>query len=155
MIIHQSDSQEYRFNKTDLPALVKRLWPEWSQKKVWALHGDLGAGKTTFTSALCQFLGTQETADSPTFSLINQYTFKDDKGQDQTIYHSDWYRLTDEEEARMAGIEEMLEDDFFLCLIEWSEHAPKLLPENQTIHLYFRLGTNPEERYLMISEEAK
>jgi tRNA threonylcarbamoyladenosine biosynthesis protein TsaE len=65
---------------------------------------------------------------SPTFSLINEYHFTDETGEDQIIYHSDWYRLRDEEEAIHAGIEDMLNRNDGRCIIEWAERAPGLLP---------------------------
>lgn len=123
--------------------------PILQKHKVLALHGELGAGKTTFTTAFCHYLNTRETPDSPTFSLVNQYAFEDQKGCEQIIYHTDWYRLKDEEEARMAGIEDMLEEQYAWCVIEWSQNAPGLLPEN-TLHLYFKPGASPDSRVLTL-----
>src|SRR5688572_6463090 len=84
-----------------------KLWRYAHQYKVWALSGEMGAGKTTFVHALCDVLGVQDDVSSPTFALINQYSF-DDAGKEITIYHMDWYRLKDEEEAVNAGVEDCL-----------------------------------------------
>lgn len=135
----------------ELPLVIEDLFPLLKKYKTLALHGDLGAGKTTFTSQLCRYLKTEETATSPTFSLINQYIFKDENGKENLIYHTDWYRLEDEIEASRAGIEDMLEENYFLCIIEWPENAASLVPEN-TLHLWFEVGAQPNERIIHLTE---
>ena len=85
----------------------------------------MGAGKTTFIHALCENLGVTSTIGSPTYSIINEYK----TANDQTIYHMDWYRLQDEEEALQAGVEDALFSGN-LCLVEWPDRAPALLPED-------------------------
>ncbi len=93
-------------------------------KKVWAIHGEMSAGKTTFIHALCENSGVTSAIGSPTYSIINEY--KSDAG---IIYHMDWFRLKDEEEALQAGVEDcMLSGN--LCLIEWPEKAISLLPDD-------------------------
>lgn len=96
---------------------------------VIAFHGQMGAGKTTFISALCHALGTLDVIGSPTYSIINQYKTASGK----TIYHMDWYRLNDEEEAINAGVEDALYSGH-LCLVEWPQKAAGLLPE-ETLHV--------------------
>ena len=93
-------------------------------KKVWAIHGEMGAGKTTFIHALCENLGVTSTIGSPTYSIINEY--ESDAG---IIYHMDWFRLKDDEEALQAGVEDSILNGN-LCLIEWPEKAISLLPQN-------------------------
>ncbi|HSK12808.1 MAG TPA: tRNA (adenosine(37)-N6)-threonylcarbamoyltransferase complex ATPase subunit type 1 TsaE [Phnomibacter sp.] len=102
-------------------------------QRVIALHGPMGAGKTTFSAAFLRALGGKDQAGSPTFSIINQYI--DEKGD--PVYHMDWYRLRDEEEAMQAGVEDPLYSGHW-CLVEWPEKAAALLPEN-SIHLYLSL----------------
>lgn len=114
------------------------------QRKVIALHGEMGAGKTTFTHALCDVLGVQDAVSSPTFSIINEYSLTGGN----SIYHLDLYRLKDEEEALAAGVE----DCFYsgnLCLVEWPEKAPDLLPPD-TVHAYLTIKGN-NERMLRIN----
>ncbi len=96
-----------------------------SASKVIALHGQMGAGKTTFVNALVRALGSSGTTGSPTFSIINQYA----DGTGKAIYHMDWYRLKDEEEALQAGVEDPLFSGHW-CFVEWPEKAEFLLPEN-------------------------
>lgn len=114
------------------------------QRKVIALHGEMGAGKTTFTHALCDVLGVQGGVSSPTFSIINEYALAGGK----TIYHLDLYRLKDEEEALAAGVE----DCFYsgnLCLVEWPEKAPGLFPPD-AVHCHLTIKGN-NERMLRIN----
>ena len=102
--------------------------------KVFAFHGSMGAGKTTFIKALCEELGVTETVGSPTFAIINEY--KD--GQGLPIYHFDFYRINKLEEVYDFGYE-----DYFysgnLCLIEWPELVESLLPEN-TVRISIEIG---------------
>ena len=88
----------------------------------------MAAGKTTFIHALCALLGVADTVSSPTYSLINEYHFVGNDNKDVTLYHTDWYRLKDTEEAIQAGIEDMLAQKNAYCFIEWAENAPSLLP---------------------------
>jgi tRNA threonylcarbamoyladenosine biosynthesis protein TsaE len=91
---------------------------------VFLFHGEMGAGKTTLITAICQAAGVTDTVSSPTFSLINEYN--DKKGG--VVYHMDLYRLKDEAEAEAAGVEDCLRSGA-LCLVEWPERAPGLFDE--------------------------
>ena len=110
---------------------------------VIALHGEMGAGKTTFVHALCDELGVKNAVSSPTFSIINEYT----TAKGETIYHLDLYRLKSVQEAIDAGVE----DCFYsgnLCLVEWPEIAPAIFPEN-TLHVYIEIAGNAERRLVI------
>jgi tRNA threonylcarbamoyladenosine biosynthesis protein TsaE len=101
------------------------LWKEGKQKKVWAFHAPMGAGKTTFIHALCELLEVKDSISSPTFAIVNEYK----SPVAGTIYHMDWYRLKNEDEAIAAGIEDALLSNN-LCFIEWPEKAATLLPDD-------------------------
>src|SRR5690606_32139680 len=81
-------------------------------------------------------LQVKEKVSSPTFSIINEYTYLDNFGDEKIIYHSDWYRIANEDEAIHAGIEEMLQQQNALSIIEWPEKAANLLPL-QALNIYF------------------
>ena len=93
--------------------------------KVIALYGEMGAGKTTFTKALCKVLGVVDGVNSPTFTLINEYRTKGG----ETIYHFDFYRIIKLEEAFDIGFEEFAESGN-LCIIEWPEKIEQILPSD-------------------------
>ena len=94
-------------------------------KKVFAFYGKMGAGKTTFTKAICEVLGVKDVITSPTFAIVNEYT----DGNGNPIYHFDFYRIKKLEEDYDMGYE-----DYFysgnLCLLEWPELIEEILPEN-------------------------
>jgi tRNA threonylcarbamoyladenosine biosynthesis protein TsaE len=135
-------------------AIAKKIRP----KTVLALHGDLGTGKTTFTSFLVKALGMDSRVQSPTFVLIRKYSKKagqsnviSAKNAENTIdtenskknvysnlkvYHIDLYRLTNISEVVDLGLEDVLSEENAIFVIEWPEIAEELLPEN-TIHIYF------------------
>lgn len=124
-----------------------QLWQYAHQYRVWALSGNMGAGKTTLVHALCDNLGVKDVVSSPTFALINQYNFSDE-GTERAIYHMDWYRLKDEEEAVNAGVEDCLMQKDNYSIIEWPEQAPGILPYP---HLWIVItNTDFDERLLKV-----
>lgn len=108
----------------DLPEVAERIIDFGQNVTVWLFIGEMGAGKTTLIKTLCEKLQVLDQVSSPTFSIVNEYlTAKDD-----TVYHFDFYRLEDAEEAVAIGAE----DYFFsgnLCLIEWPQIIANLLPD--------------------------
>ncbi|MGC3977053.1 MAG: tRNA (adenosine(37)-N6)-threonylcarbamoyltransferase complex ATPase subunit type 1 TsaE [Paludibacteraceae bacterium] len=92
---------------------------------IYCFNGKMGAGKTTFIKALCDELGVNETVNSPTFSIINEYETKDQK----IIYHFDCYRLNKIEDALNIGAEDYLNSGN-ICFIEWPEVLSPILPDN-------------------------
>lgn len=90
-----------------------------------AFYAPMGAGKTTFTTALCKELGVREDAvSSPTFAIVNEYR----AGNGRPVFHFDFYRLEDPAEALDIGLYDYL-DSGELCLMEWPENIEALLPE--------------------------
>lgn len=94
-------------------------------RSVFAFNGKMGAGKTTFIKAICEGLGVEDTVNSPTFSIVNEYEAADKR----IIYHFDCYRINKVHEALDLGIEEYLYSGN-LCFIEWSENIATLLPDS-------------------------
>ena len=114
-------------------------------KRVVALYGEMGAGKTTFAHAFCETLEVVDPVSSPTFSIINTYT----TSNGVAVYHLDLYRLNSVEEAFSAGVEEVLYSGCY-CLVEWPEKALEIFPED-TVALYLE-AINAQERRLRIVE---
>lgn len=119
----------FKYRLSEIDDAAKTLWQKGKEYKTWAFHGQMGAGKTTLIHALCQVLQVNDAISSPTFAIINEYK----SPVAGVIYHMDWYRLKDEEEALQAGVEDCLLSGN-LCLVEWPEKAPGLLPAN-TLHI--------------------
>ncbi len=128
---------EFIFSLDSIFETAGQFWNEAGDASVFAFHGEMGAGKTTFIHALCQSKGVKDVTGSPTFSLINEYAY-DDGSAMRKIYHMDLYRLGSEAEAMQAGVEECLWSGD-LCLVEWPERAPGIFPE-KTVHVYIRLA---------------
>ncbi len=113
---------------------------------VLALHGDLGAGKTTFVQALASALQVQEAVTSPTFVIMKQYPLVHQPFTQ--LVHIDAYRIEDIDEMRVLGFEELLREKGTIMCIEWAEHIEELLPP-ETIHL--SLDIHGEERLMKIT----
>ena len=126
---------EVNFTLEEISATAKAVLADMANYKVFAFHGEMGAGKTTFIHALCEVMGVQDVVTSPTFSIINQYKTSDPQGPagDRTVYHMDLYRIKDENEAINAGIEDCLYSGD-ICLVEWPEKAEGIFPDN-TLHI--------------------
>lgn len=136
--------QVFRLDRINQTATA--FWKAISSKRVIALHGSMGAGKTTFVHALCEAKKVKNVTGSPTFSIINEYIFAED-GIEKKIYHMDLYRLKDEEEALQAGVEDCLYSGD-ICLVEWAEKAPGLFPPD-TVHVFIE-AIDSDTRKLII-----
>lgn len=102
-----------------------------------AFYAPMGAGKTTFTTALCKELGVREDAvSSPTFAIVNEYRSR----TGEPVYHFDFYRITKPSEALDIGLYDYL-DSGYLCFMEWPENVEELLPEET---LRVQIKVNPD-----------
>ena len=133
-----------------IDAFAHQFWNAVGDAKVFAFHGEMGAGKTTTISALCRYKGVTELPSSPTFSIINEYQFTDKDGI-QIIFHIDLYRLKDDEEVLQTGVEECVESGKF-CFVEWPEKAPYLFDET-ALHVVIE-PLNENERTVKILTAA-
>jgi tRNA threonylcarbamoyladenosine biosynthesis protein TsaE len=97
------------------------------------LYGDLGSGKTTFVQGMCQGLDVEGWANSPTFTIINEY-----RGR-LPVYHCDFYRLTDAEELDNLALDEVLYG-IGVAVIEWPEIVEEWAPANAVRIRFTRLG---------------
>ena len=119
---------EWTYTLDEIQKTVKAVWNAVGETKALAFHGQMGSGKTTLIHAMCDAKNVRDTVGSPTFSIINEYAFEEN-GKEKMIYHIDLYRLRDEQEAVQAGVEDCLYSDH-ICLVEWPEKIPNLLPED-------------------------
>ena len=108
----------------ELEIAAKELITVFSNDRVFAFYGKMGAGKTTFIQSICRALGSDDNVTSPTFALINEYN----TANLDSIFHFDFYRIKDIEEAYDLGYEDYIYSGSY-CLIEWPEMIDSLLPE--------------------------
>jgi tRNA threonylcarbamoyladenosine biosynthesis protein TsaE len=121
----------------DLGRAAREFLEAIGENTLIAFYAPMGAGKTTFTTAICKALGVQEDAiSSPTFAIVNEYR----GGVGQPIYHFDFYRIERPEEALDIGLYDYL-DSGDLCLMEWPENIEGLLPEET---LRVQIAVNPD-----------
>lgn len=97
---------------------------EIGDNKIIALYGSMGAGKTTFVTALCRVLGVEDVVNSPTFTIVNEYQTE----EGEAVFHFDFYRIKSLREVEDLGFEEYVYSDS-LCLMEWPEMIEEILPE--------------------------
>jgi len=117
---------EIHFKLKELAEIAQTILKN-AQSKTLLFYGEMGTGKTTLISAMVKEMGGTDSASSPTFSIVNEYKVTND-----TVYHFDFYRLKNQDEALDMGIE-----DYFCSgawnFIEWPEKIVDLLPENVTV----------------------
>ncbi len=98
---------------------------EIGDRKIIAFYAPMGAGKTTFITAICRRLAVREDAvSSPTFAIVNEYRTLGG----ESVFHFDFYRITKDSEALDIGFYDYI-DSGCLCLMEWPENIENLLPE--------------------------
>ena len=122
MTVYDSFSEEMTFE------IGKKLGEKADKGEIICLEGDLGVGKTVFTKGFAEGLNIEENIDSPTFTIVQEYT----EGR-IPLYHFDVYRIGDISEMDEIGYE----DYFFgegVCLIEWASRIEELIPES-AIHI--------------------
>lgn len=106
-----------------------------SASKVFLFYGEMGVGKTTLIKEIVKQLGVGEISGSPSFSIVNEY-----EGNNETIYHFDFYRINDIVEAYDIGVEDYFYSGNYV-FIEWPEKIKDLLPES--VHaIYIKKNKN-------------
>ena len=127
-----------------LGEVAKALLGEARNCPVWLFYGEMGSGKTTLIKSICAELGVVDSMSSPTFSIINEYRTVDDS----VVYHFDFYRIKNEAEAYDIGSEEYFYSGN-LCLIEWPDRIPSLIPpEHAEVSIFVE---NQNQRTIALS----
>ena len=110
---------------SELDDLSKIILNNIKERDIICFYGEIGVGKTTLIKVICKELGIEDNVSSPTFSIVNEYVTLEGK----SVYHFDFYRFENEEEALDIGFEEYFYKNS-LCFIEWPEKIPSFIPEN-------------------------
>lgn len=114
----------------DYPQAAREFVELLDKGRIFAFYGKMGSGKTTFIKSICEELGVEDSINSPTFAIVNEY---EDRNQN-TIYHFDFYRIKSIEEVYNMGYEEYFYGDA-ICFMEWPELIEELLPE-ETVKVF-------------------
>lgn len=117
---------ERKFSLEEIGDVARELLANDPNQRHFAFFAPMGSGKTTLIRAICRELGVVDNVNSPTFSIVNEYLIP---SGGQKVYHMDWYRLRNEQDAIEAGVQDILEDPQAYCFIEWPEQATGLLSD--------------------------
>ena len=121
----------------DLDRAAGEFLQQIGENRLVAFYAPMGAGKTTFITALCKHLGVEDAVCSPTFTIVNEYL----SATGDSVYHFDFYRITKPSEALDIGLEDYLYSGS-LCLMEWPENVEDLLPEET---LKVQISVRPDQ----------
>lgn len=125
-------------NLSSIDETARVFLNEIGDNRLVAFYAPMGAGKTTFTTAICRVLGVAEDAvSSPTFSIVNEYR----TAAGESMFHFDFYRITRIAEALDIGFYDYI-DSGCLCIMEWPENIEEIIPE-ETLKVH--ISVNPDE----------
>lgn len=142
-----SDTSTKKFAKK----LIKEKIEEDQKPIIFALKGDLGAGKTTFIKGLADALNVETHVTSPTFLLIQKYPLENVEGFNNLI-HIDAYRLESSKEILDLDFEDIINTKENIVVIEWADKIKSVVPSKAT-WLEFKHGDNKEERLIEIKND--
>ncbi len=142
-------------SENDLEKTAQKILDFSKNQTIWAFYGEMGAGKTTLIKAIAKRLNIEDNVHSPTFSIVNEYASLPNNTNNvlyNVVYHFDFYRINSETEVMDIGVDEYF-DSKNLCLIEWPQKIPSLLPEK---HLKIEISTiSQSSRELNISHHGR
>lgn len=131
--------------ESGLEVVAKEWLQLYPDHRVFALYGEMGAGKTTFIRHICQLLKVTDSPSSPTFALIHSYSSQ----TNGMVHHFDCYRLKNAKEIQEIGYEDYLYSGEY-CFIEWPEIIESLLPP-ETVKITIVTGSDPTLRNITFS----
>lgn len=132
----------------ELDQVAKQLLQFAGARKKMVFSAEIGAGKTTLIQAICRQLGAREKVTSPSFSLINEYSFIGQNEKESLIYHIDLYRLNTLQEALDIGIEDYLYNEAY-TFVEWPDLVESILPD-QLIRIKIEILDNSSRKILFL-----
>ena len=112
-------------NLSEIGRVAEEFLRQTGSNGIYAFYGSMGAGKTTFISALCDALGVEDEVSSPTFTIVNEYRASDG----MPVHHFDFYRINNIREVLDIGYEEYICDEG-ISFMEWPEKIEEILPED-------------------------
>jgi tRNA threonylcarbamoyladenosine biosynthesis protein TsaE len=124
-------------SENDLIEVAKNILNAYPGERIFALKGELGAGKTALIRAFCEILDVGQPVVSPSFALVNEYL--DEEGK--PVYHFDFYRIKKLEEVLDIGYEEYFYSGYY-CFLEWADRITELLPAR---HVYIDIRVEGEK----------
>lgn len=123
--------------------LAKELDTGAHKRKFIALRGEMGVGKTAFTSGFASYFGITGTK-SPTYTVMNEY-----RGECARIFHFDMYRICDPDELYSIGYDDYIAENAY-SIVEWSENIEDFIPENAVFVTIERCSSGDEKRKITI-----
>jgi len=135
------------FSREETAAFAAELAAKAKAGDVFALSGDLGAGKTVFAKGFAKGLGVEDDVTSPTFTILQSY-----QGSELKLHHFDVYRIENPDEMEEIGLDWALDDEA-ACLIEWPERIEELLPA-RTVRVRIERDPDKGEGYRLITVDC-
>ena len=129
-------------NENELDEVVEFICKHHLHNKLFLFYGEVGSGKTTLIKKICKYLKVEEIVTSPTFSIVNKYTY----ANNYTISHFDFYRVEKIDEVYSIGVYEYLDNSKF-CFVEWPEVANEIFTDN---YLKIFIKVNNSKRIINI-----
>ncbi len=123
-----------RYNLKEIKTIAAMLCHIAKHDNIWLYHAEMGAGKTTLTTAVCAYLGVTDSISSPTYTIVNEYAM----ANKEALYHFDCYRINTLEEAMNIGLSDYMHSGQ-RCIVEWAENVLPLIPMEKAIHIDIKI----------------
>ena len=128
----------------ELRQIGSEIISHFADRRVFALYGNMGSGKTTLTKEFCSILNSVDVVTSPTFAIINEYLTENN----EYLYHFDCYRLKNKNEFSDIGGVDYFYSGYY-CFVEWPQIIEEFLPED-TIKIFIEVDENTMTRTITV-----